>query len=1048
MERINTDFRLLKDFARFLRNDHLCAFSKEVLENYIRLNIPLLTYYNDLPEEKLFEITREGIADLLSQFISGIVIQKTKDSIQTWKENKIPGIPRESVSAKDITLINKAAKNAFYTFIPGYTSDLSLSLALVTEIDDFYTYNETLAIDAFAEIKQDQLRESERQLKEAHIIASLGSWEYFYSTGKVNWSEELYKIYGLSPSEPITLEKIFTFILPEYIDYLKENVRIAQLENGHFTQEYKIKRADGSVRILYEKGYSRKDEEGNTILKGTLQDITEIRQIEASLKESETRFRLIAENSSDVISINSLKGIIHYISPSAENILGFKPGELIGTNAFDLYHPDDQQLMEDSYRQIIATRENNKVTFRCRHKNGNYIWFESIGKTIRDDNGNPVEIQTTNRDVTENITAEQRIRENEELLSGVLNSSLSGIQVFRSIRDEQGAIINFEWIMANDAIEKLFGLKKEFLIGKYLLDIFPGVDKEGIFKTYIETVNGQPKHFRQHYNQENYDHWFNLYTVPFRDGFILSSEDITAQIQAEDELKKVNADLEIKVQERTQQLETQMEDLFSIFMQAPVPFAVLQGQDLRFELVNDQYLNLLGKSSEIIGKPGREAVPEIVSQGLWDLLENVFTTGFPYYGHEFPILISRPGEEQLSLAYFNFAATPISDPEGVTTRLMLVAADVSRQVQARQEVKAREEHLKTVLEALPEIAWTATPEGEVNYYNSRWKEYAGQDKKWQSVIHPDDFSGTAKDWLKSIESGEIFGRENRFRSAKDDSYRWFLVRALPVRDYTGKIEIWVGTCTDIHENKLIREQLAEINNELLSKNKELTKINIDLDNFIYTASHDLKAPVSNIEGLVGTLRDILKPLNNQVPEKDVVMDMIERSILRFKSTIQDLTEISKIQKNFYEDIEEINLSEIFEDVLLTIDEDVKSSGAEITSEMCTKISVRFSRINLKSILYNLLSNAIKYRAPDRPPLIRVTCTEEKNMTVISVKDNGLGIREEHRDKVFSMFKRFHDHVAGTGVGLYIVKRIVENSGGRIQVLSQEGQGSEFRVYLK
>ena len=97
------------------------------------------------------------------------------------------------------------------------------------------------------------------------MLANLGSWEYFYSTRKVIWSDELYKIYGLSPSDQITLERIYTFILPEYIDYMVDNVHKARLENRYFTQEYKIKRTDGSVRILYEKGYAITDEKGETV---------------------------------------------------------------------------------------------------------------------------------------------------------------------------------------------------------------------------------------------------------------------------------------------------------------------------------------------------------------------------------------------------------------------------------------------------------------------------------------------------------------------------------------------------------------------------------------------------------------------------------------------------------------------------------------------------------------------------------------------------------------------------------------------------------------
>jgi signal transduction histidine kinase len=109
--------------------------------------------------------------------------------------------------------------------------------------------------------------------------------------------------------------------------------------------------------------------------------------------------------------------------------------------------------------------------------------------------------------------------------------------------------------------------------------------------------------------------------------------------------------------------------------------------------------------------------------------------------------------------------------------------------------------------------------------------------------------------------------------------------------------------------------------------------------------------------------------------------------------------------------------------------------------------VVFSRKNLKSLLYNLLSNAVKYRSPDRTPLVRITCSTEQDYLVLTVEDNGLGFDMRQQDKLFALFKRLHNHVEGTGIGLYIVKKMLDNAGGRIEVESREGVGSTFRVYL-
>jgi len=269
-----------------------------------------------------------------------------------------------------------------------------------------------------------------------------------------------------------------------------------------------------------------------------------------------------------------------------------------------------------------------------------------------------------------------------------------------------------------------------------------------------------------------------------------------------------------------------------------------------------------------------------------------------------------------------------------------------------------------------------------------------------------------------------------------------------------------ATNNELEERVIERtKQLSHINNELNNeiaekrkieialkqRNEELIKINDDLDNFVYTASHDLKAPISNIEGLVNSLIFELKEIDG---EAKTIIDLINQSIIKFKETINDLTEITKAQKNLEEDIALIDLNILLEEIKLSIKDLIKNSQAEIIYNGCSFPLVRFSKANLKSILYNLLSNAIKYCHPDRSPVITIGCEKAEGYVILSVKDNGLGINPEQKAKVFTMFKRLHDHVEGSGIGLYLVKRIVDNNGGKIDLESEEGKGSEFKIFLK
>ena len=267
------------------------------------------------------------------------------------------------------------------------------------------------------------------------------------------------------------------------------------------------------------------------------------------------------------------------------------------------------------------------------------------------------------------------------------------------------------------------------------------------------------------------------------------------------------------------------------------------------------------------------------------------------------------------------------------------------------------------------------------------------------------------------------------------------------------------TNTELEKRVLERTQnLTRINKELQSEiqirlkaeqqikknNAELIKTNRDLDNFVYTASHDLKAPISNIEGLINALKE---EASCNTTNSNQLIELISISVDKFKQTISDLTEISKVQQSGEDLIEELNIDEILTDTLINIHGLIQTSKAIIKSDFSNCTQIKFSRKNLRSIFYNLLSNAIKYGHPERIPEIFVKAECTSRHIILKVSDNGMGIPPEKKNQIFSMFKRLHDHVGGSGIGLYIVKRIVDNMEGRIEVQTELNKGSSFILYF-
>jgi PAS domain S-box-containing protein len=245
----------------------------------------------------------------------------------------------------------------------------------------------------------------------------------------------------------------------------------------------------------------------------------------------------------------------------------------------------------------------------------------------------------------------------------------------------------------------------------------------------------------------------------------------------------------------------------------------------------------------------------------------------------------------------------------------------------------------------------------------------------------------------------------------------------------------------LQERELDLEEEVERRKEI---QVQLERTIHDLDNFIYTASHDLKAPVLNMEGLLSKLQNNVIGALEDTGQK--YFNMIHTSIIRLKNTIDDLTEISKVQKNLDLNIEDLTISDTLDEVICDLECMMEASNAKIIKNLDID-EIQFSRKNFRSILYNLFTNALKYKHPQRDPEIIIMTTYENGYIKLSVKDNGVGFNLDKKDKLFGMFKRLHDHVDGSGIGLYIVKRILENSGGKIDATGQIDKGAEFNLFF-
>jgi signal transduction histidine kinase len=271
----------------------------------------------------------------------------------------------------------------------------------------------------------------------------------------------------------------------------------------------------------------------------------------------------------------------------------------------------------------------------------------------------------------------------------------------------------------------------------------------------------------------------------------------------------------------------------------------------------------------------------------------------------------------------------------------------------------------------------------------------------------------------------------------------------PLADEQGQTQGILAFLVDTTERVLARQQVEAANRELAIINTRLTRTNADLDTFVYSASHDLRAPIANIEGLLSALRQELPLEAWQAELVPRLLELMDGAVARFQQTLGYLTEVTRLQPEALGHANElVDLPALVEAVRLDILPELTATGATLTVDLAACPQLLASPKLLRSIFYNFLSNAIKYRSPDRPPLIHLRCRRATpGYLTLEVQDNGLGLSEQQQGVLFQLFKRLHSHVPGSGVGLYMVRKMVDNAGGLLTVHSQPGVGSTFAVSL-
>lgn len=341
-------------------------------------------------------------------------------------------------------------------------------------------------------------------------------------------------------------------------------------------------------------------------------------------------------------------------------------------------------------------------------------------------------------------------------------------------------------------------------------------------------------------------------------------------------------------------------------------------------------------------------------------------------------------------------------------------------------------------DTLPQLLWTARPDGSPDTMNRAAQTYIGPEAQQrgqqqnQSVVPGQDVIQALLERQPILKPDEIWEHQSQLRR-HDGEMRWFLHRAQPLHDQDGKIVKWYGSSTDIQDLKQATLELKQQNESLIRSNREL-------DAFVQTAASDLRQPIHNLQALFGQMREAV---TFHDPDANALLVMADNSLSRWNSTVRNLMQLVKAQEQQKLPPEELSLATLTREALLGLHPHLRASGGEVSTHFQSLPTVSYVRPHLLSIITNLLSNSIRQHDPSRPLRLRLESKPSPTgRAQLVVQDNGLGLEPSRGGS-----RAARSSVTNSSAGLYLIHRIVEDHGGRLEVESVPGEGTTFCVTL-
>ena len=597
-------------------------------------------------------------------------------------------------------------------------------------------------------------------------------------------------------------------------------------------------------------------------------------------------------------------------------------------------------------------------------------------------------------------------------------------QILESIGDAFYAV-DRDWRITyvNKRAQEMFGRPRDEIMGRQLLDLFPEVAGNVVIRNFEAAMaDQQPREFEA--QSDIFQRWtmFNVYPQA-SGGLSIYFRDMSAHRAAEAALRA-------------------SEHRYRTLLEALPQMVWTCRADGRCDFLSRQWLSYTGQTLEAAQGEGwyqsihpddRERLARLWRQAVEN--RTVYDTE------------ARIRRADGVYRWFKQRALPITDPESGEERWFGTSTDITDIFEARDAMQAAKEEaeevglrFRTLADSIPQLAWMARPDGRIFWYNRRWYDYTGVEEAgtstgplWDGILPPDHAERVTASLRRSFGTGEPW--EDTFPMAgRDGSYRWFLSRALPVRDSDGAIVLWFGTNTDVTDR-------LETEDALRRAKEEAERAAMSKSKFLASASHDLRQPLQSLFLFSGALHGHV-----QGEKGMMALRHLESGLDALKGLLDSLLDVSRLDAGVVKPtLEDFPMALLLDHIAAGYAPAARGKGLDWRMEGCPQ-NIRSDRVLLGRMIRNLVENAIRYTERGG---ISISCSTVGDHMRIAVADTGIGIPGEHLPRIFEEFHQVgnpeRDRSQGLGLGLAIVQRIGQLLGHPVTVRSTPGEGSVFTI---